>query len=146
MKAIKQKKLVLDNAILEEEFFEDALIIGIVCPLPSYKFIWHINQAFHFDFIRNHEFEIETKDKFFEVYQFIEHDKLIEHIMYTNRKGTDFLLDDVKNVDFIWMIKGGYLQDRYAIQLADLLKNMNIVNYCVSIDSNQLNSRQHLIL
>lgn len=146
MKSIKPKKLILDNSMLEEEFFEDALLIGIVCPAPSYQFIWKINDCFNYVFERNHEFEIKVRELYFEVFSFTEADKMIEHIIYCNRKQREFLLEEARNIDYIWMIKGGYLNAQYALQLAEQLKQVSIINYCVVMDHSQLKSKLHLIL
>ncbi len=146
MKSVKPKKQILDNSMLEEEFFEDTLLIGIVCPLPSYRFIWNLNLAFNYFFERNHEYEIIVEDIYFEVYSFDEPEKLVEHFIYTNRKKTNFLLQEVKNIDFIWMIKGSYLPDFYAANLPAILKEVNGIDYCFMINPSQLKSKQHLIL
>ena len=101
MKSIKSKKLILDNSMLEEEFFEDTQLLGIVCPRPSYHFIWQLNQSFNYEFERCHDFEVCVKDVFFEVFRFEEKEKMVEHFIFTNRKKTHYLLEEAKNIDFI---------------------------------------------
>jgi len=146
MKTIKTKRQVLDISMIEEEFFEDAFLMGIVCPLPSYRFIWNIEQYFHFLFERRHEFEVEANSGCFEVYTCCEEEKLVEHTIYTNRKGTSYLIPEAKNIDFIWMIKGSYLPAEYRNLLPGNLQNVAIIDHCFIIDAGQLKSRQHLIL
>ncbi len=146
MKAIRQKKLVLDNSMLEEEFFEDALLIGIVCPLPSYRFIWHINEAFNYPFERKHEFEVDVNKVQYEVYNYTEEEKLIDHMIYTNRKNTRFLLEEARHIDFIWMIKGGFLPQEYTKQLPEVLKQVNSVVHVFVLNPLQLKSKHLLIL
>jgi hypothetical protein len=146
MKAIKQKKQVLDNSMIEDEFFEDAMLIGIVCPLPSYQFVWRINKAFNYMFERTHEFEVEVKNEFYEVYCFAEDEKLIEHTIYVNRKNTHFLLDEIKHIDFIWMIKGGALPQEYTTQLPTYLNEVNAVVHSFILNPQQLKSKHLLIL
>lgn len=142
----KAKKQVLDNSMLEHEFFENSALIGIVCPYDPYRFIWYLNQAFNYHFKRNHDYEVQTEKRYFEVFTFSEHDKLVEHTLYTNRKKTDFLLEEAKNIDFIWMIKAGYLQTSYISTLMEILKKMNAIVYCFPIQYENLRSRQLLIL
>ncbi|MBK7763806.1 MAG: IPExxxVDY family protein [Bacteroidetes bacterium] len=142
----KSKKLVLDNSMLEHDYFENSALIGIVCPYDSHRFIWHLNKAFNFDFQRDHTCEINTEKRSFEVYTFIEDEKLISHTIYTNRKKTDFMLEEAKNIDFIWMIKAGYLQKTYIELLTEVLKKMNVVVYSFPIHYENLKSKQLLIL
>jgi hypothetical protein len=145
-KTVKSKKLILDNSMLEEDFFEDVVLIGVVCPLASYRFVWQINQAFSYSFCRHHEYEVELKDVYFEVYNFIEPERLTEHNIFTNRKETHFLLEEAKNIDFIWMIKSSYYSKQYATELLESLKKITSVDHCFQIYPKKLKSRQHLIL
>ncbi len=146
MKSLRNKKQVLDNSMLEDEFFEDALLIGIVCPMPSYQFVWSINRAFNYRFERNHEYEIEVNERFYEVYSFEESEKIIAHTIYTNRKKTHYLLEEAKNIDFIWMIKGSYLPEEYAMYPSLYLNNMNNINHSVQLNPQLLKSKHLLIL
>jgi hypothetical protein len=146
MKSIRNKKQVLDNSMLEEEFFEDVILLGIVCALPSYQLIWHINQAFNYQFGRNHEFEIEVKGNFYEVYTYEEHEKMIGHTIYTNRRQTSFLLEEAKNIDFIWMIKGAYLPPEYADFPSGYLNRMKYLTHSFVLNTQQLKSKHLLIL
>ena len=146
MKSLKGKKLILDNSMLEEEFFEDTQLIGIVCPRPSYQFIWQLNQSFNYSFERCHDFEVCVKEIFFEVFRFEEKEKMVEHFIFTNRKKTHYLLEEAKNIDFIWMIKGSYLDAHYAIALPNFLKEIKMIDYCFMLNASQLKSKQHLII
>ena len=56
-------KLKIDNDDLEEEFFCDALIMGIVAPLKDYTLIWNINQMLGYRFVVNHNLEIQYRKK-----------------------------------------------------------------------------------
>ena len=146
MKSIKTKKQVLNNHLLEEDFFEDTLLIGIVSMAPSYKFVWQLNQYLSYQFVRNHEYEVEVNDTYFEVYQYIEAEKLLEHIVYTNRKKTNFLLDELRNIDYVWMIKGPYLNSELSNQLILILQKLPLIDYCALLQPAQLKSKRHLIL
>ena len=37
-------KLKINNEALAEEFFEDAILLGIVAPVNDYMFCWQINR------------------------------------------------------------------------------------------------------
>jgi hypothetical protein len=143
---MKNKKLVLDNAALEEEFFEDVKLIGIVCPIEAYHFIWIINQMTNYNFIRNHSAEVQVNDVFYPVYSFQEDDKFLEHYIFSNRSKTNYLLNDMKNIDFIFMSKGNIFHQEDVKQQNEILKQIHGVVYTFDLDSSRLNQRQHLIL
>ena len=43
-------KLKIDNESIAQEFFENAVLLGIVAPIKDYLFSWHLNQIFGFNF------------------------------------------------------------------------------------------------
>ena len=51
-------KLKIDNESIAQEFFEDAVLLGIVAPIKDYLFSWHLNQIFGFNFRVNNDIEI----------------------------------------------------------------------------------------
>ena len=51
-------KLKIDNESIAQEFFEDAVLLGIVAPIKDYLFSWHLNQKFGFNFRINNDIEI----------------------------------------------------------------------------------------
>ena len=146
MKTPKPKKLILDQAFLEEEFFENSLLLGIVCPLSYYRFIWNLHTLLNFDFRRNHEFEIKLTDMYFPVYQMTEKDKIMEHFIFVNRKKSTFLLPELRNIDFIWMIKGNNDIISYQHDIVNKLKNMTMIDSCFQIPITQLKSKHILIV
>ena len=56
-------KLKIDNEALAEEFFEDAVLLGIVAPVKDYMFCWQINQTLGIDFRVNNDIEIQLTKK-----------------------------------------------------------------------------------
>lgn len=142
----KAGKKILDQSMLEEEFFEDTLMMGIVCPYPSYRMAWTLNQAFDYQFARKHEYEIHWHEKVYEVYEYQEPDTLISHVLYTHRKGTNYMMEEAKNIDFFWLIRAGHgLEDRCTLLLHHL-QDLKGVVHCFRVDNTQLRSKQLLIL
>ncbi|MCC7030669.1 MAG: hypothetical protein IT257_10205, partial [Chitinophagaceae bacterium] len=58
----KQKNQILDNAYLEDEFFEDVKLLGIVSASEYYRLISFINQRLGLHFSRNHDLEIRLNE------------------------------------------------------------------------------------
>lgn len=52
-------KLKIDNESIAQEFFENAVLLGIVAPIKDYLFSWHLNQIFGFNFRVNTDIEIQ---------------------------------------------------------------------------------------
>ena len=142
----KSQKLILNTAFIEEDFFEDVLLIGIVSPKPSHQLIWHLNQSINVDFKLNHSHEKKIKDIYFSVYAYEEASKLREHIIYCNRNQPHYLIPEAKNIDYIWMIKGGHERHDFHSELLKLLPNISIINFVFDINPAILKSRAQLIL
>ena len=56
-------KLKIDNETIAREFFEDAVLLGIVAPIKGYQFSWQLNQLLGLDFRVNNDIEIQLKKK-----------------------------------------------------------------------------------
>lgn len=143
---MKAKKLILDNTALEEEFFEDIQLLGMVCPSEAYQFIWRINEAFNYHFVRNTEYDIHVDDTVFSVYTFKQEDRFLEHFIVGNRQRTQFMLPEIKHVDFIWMQKGNIHHQPELALIPKLLPQLKGVVHVFPIESRTLSKRQYLIL
>ena len=68
-------KLKIDNAVLVDEFFHEARLLGIVAPIKDYRFCWYLNQVLQFDFRINNSIEIQLNKKdrnyFFSIYDML---------------------------------------------------------------------------
>jgi len=51
-------KMTLNIAAMQEDFFSDATLIGIVSPVPAYYFCWMLNEHFDMNFSRDAELDI----------------------------------------------------------------------------------------
>ena len=73
--AERVNKLVLDNSLITEAFFDGTRLLGIVAPIRGYQFCWHLNNAIGLDF-RINELEIKRiykkREYFFSVYEYRE--------------------------------------------------------------------------
>jgi hypothetical protein len=56
-------KLKLDLDELANDFFDNTRLAGIVAPLKSYQFCWHLNHLLHYDFRINNDIEIQLQKK-----------------------------------------------------------------------------------
>lgn len=146
MKKLKSKPLILDNASLEEEFFEDIALFGIVCAVEPYQLAWSINESSNFNFERTIDSDIEVDEVYYRVYKFYDDVKLLEHFLISNRFKTDFMLKEIKNIDYIWMIKGFNQSSDFKIQISNLLKSLRPIDSFFEITPMQIKMKQYLII
>ncbi|MBP6456960.1 MAG: IPExxxVDY family protein [Chitinophagaceae bacterium] len=141
----KPKKIVLDNQLVEDFFFNDVRLIGIASPLESYEFVYLVNQCFNFNFKRNHELMRSRDEIDFAAYDFFDTKKHANHIIYSNRNKTDFYLTELKNVDFIWMIDCQSNLSQLIKDSLEIIPKLKNSPYCFEIKIEQIKEKQLLL-
>ncbi len=100
----------MDNTLLVEEFFEGTRLMGIVAPVKGYQFSWLLNQYMQIDFRINHDIEIQLDKKkrkyYFSIYEYAEPNGSLMHYLYINQFDGEYLLPELKHLDFLWLLKG----------------------------------------
>jgi hypothetical protein len=146
MKSTRAPKMILNNALLEEEFFEEAVIIGLVSAKKSHQFIYSVNQGTGFHFVRNHDFEVQVGAEYFTVFYYEEAMKQTEYFIFCNRNKTAYLIPEAKNVDYIWLIKSASFLQSAKAEILPLLPKLPSIDYAFEINHAQLKSKQYLII
>jgi len=143
------KNLLLDINDSYEEFFEDAIVIGIVAPYKSYKFCLRLNKLLHFNFKLNTEIQILLRKKdrnySFSIYQSDVRHSFIKHYLYDNRNDGETLLPEFKNIDFIWMIKGASSYENQLNEILQIINSISGVQLATEIKLERLHNKQNLI-
>lgn len=143
-------KLRLNTFMAVDDFFHDASLIGIISRQKEYQLCWEVNRALGFKFKMNNELEVMLlkKDKkcFFPVYEFEEPTRFTTHYLYNNHYKGEYLLQELKNIDFIWLIKGNYYNEQEIKWLMDAIKNMGNIQLVSRLKPAELKSRENLIL
>ncbi|MBC7687096.1 MAG: IPExxxVDY family protein [Aquabacterium sp.] len=142
-------KLKIDNETIAREFFEDAVLLGIVAPIKDYQFSWHLNQLLGFDFRIKHDYEIELTKKarryFFSIYEFAVPSTSLIHYLYNNQFDGEYLLPEFKHLDFVWLIKGEYVAQDELKALMHTIKSMPNVQLVNEMTNEKIKNKQHLI-
>lgn len=142
-------KLVLDNNLLAEEFFEDTHLLGIMAPLPAHQFVWTINRCFRFDFRLNNELEIQISRKnrnyFYQVYEYAEPFRSLSYYLYNNLQDGEYLLPEFRHLDFLYLIKGDLPEQDAQHLLVEDLRKVNGVQMVVELTNEKIKNKQHLI-
>jgi hypothetical protein len=142
-------KLKLDLHHLEEDFFEETTLLGIVAPLKDYQFCWQLNQALQYDFRINNEIEIQLIKKerkyFFAVYQYPLPNTSLSHYIYNNQFDGEPLLPEFKNLDFLWLMKGDTISTGDLADLMTNIRGISGVQLVTLLKSDQIKHKKHLI-
>ena len=142
-------KLRIDNQLLVDEFFQDTRLLGIVAPIKPYQFCWHLNHVLRFDFRINNNIEIQLNKKqrnyFFSVYEYAEDCGTIRHYLYHNQHDGEYLLPELKHLDFLWLIKDDIIQDEEVTDLMGSIKTIPPVQLITEMTNEKVKNKQHLI-
>lgn len=142
-------KLKLDQDQLLEDFFESTHIVGIVSSARDYQLCWQINRSMHFNFRVNNSLEINLAKNnrafYFSVFDFEEPTKSAAHYFYNNHCQAEFLLPELKNIDYLWMIKGDYYQRQDIKKLIEQLRHVELVQLVSLLDIREIKNKMNLI-
>lgn len=143
-------KLVLNIETIEDDFFTGARLLGIMSQLKNYRFCWLINAYLQYDFRLNTEVEIQLKKKnrnyFFQVYNFCEADREMEHYIYNNQFEGEYLLPEFKHFDFLWLIKADMIPEEGFSILQQNLKAITGVQLVTELTQEKIRNKENLIL
>ena len=142
-------KLRIDNDALAEDFFDGTRLLGIVAPVKDYQLCWQLNQVLRLDFRNNNELEIQLTKKnrkyFFTVYEYKEPNSSVKHYLYNNQFDGEYLLPEVKHLDFLWLITGEEVEETTVSSLQQSIKNINGVQLVTELTADKIRNKQHLI-
>ena len=142
-------KLLFDNQKMTEEFFEDSRILGIMAPIRDYQFCWHLNNLLDMELVLNNEIEIQLAKKnrnyFFGVYEYNEPTGSLSHFIYNNRFDGEYLLQEFKHLDFLWLMKGDLIDDNLMQMKTDALKSIYSVQLVVELTNEKIRNKEYMI-
>ena len=142
-------KLKIDNDVMVDEFFANARLLGIVAPIEQYRFCWHLNQMLNFNFRINNNIEIQLNKKarkyFFPIYEYGEQGGTIKHYLYNNEDDGEYLLPELKHLDFLWLIKDDIMHDDDLGLLSSSIRTIPSVQLIIELTNEKIKNKQHLI-
>ena len=147
--AEKTNKLILDNSEMTEEFFENTRLLGIVAPVKDYQFCWHLNSMIGLDFRLNHEIEIrlirKKRDYYFSVYEYAEPVNFLCHYVYNNKFDGEYLLNEFRHFDFLWLMKGDEVMDETLQQTISTIRTIPSVQLITELAIDKINNKENLV-
>ena len=142
-------KLKLDLDDLANDFFDNTRLAGIVAPMKSYQFCWHLNHLLHFDFRINNDIEIQLQKKkrhyYFSVFEYREPTGSLVHYLYNNQFDGEYLLPEFRHLDFLWLMKGDTVADTFFHQILDSVKSISGVQLMMELTNEKIKNKGHLI-
>ena len=142
-------KLKLDIQELAEDFFEDTRLLGIVAPIKDYQLCWLLNQIFRFKFRMNNEIEIQLSKKLrryhFPVYEYSEPNSSLTHYLYNNHDDGEYLLQEFKHLDYLWLLKGDLVNTENVNDMISLIKDISGVQLIIELTNEKIIHKGHLI-
>ena len=144
-------KLRLDMGDLTESFFEDTRLLGLVAPVSDYQLCWHLNNELRFNFRNNPDITIPFKKKsldtifYFTVSECMEQYSALAHYLYNNQFKGEYLLPDLKQLDYIWLMKGDTVTDEFTRNLMEMVNELSCVRLVIELDPEAMRHKGNLI-
>jgi hypothetical protein len=142
-------KLILDQDAINEHDFEGSRILGITAPIKNYQFCILLNQYMGFEFRFNPDHEIALKRKnrtyYFSMYEGNESNTSIQHFVYHNQFDGEYLLPELKHMDFIWWIRGEWIEDEKVNDILQTIRGMKGVQLVVELTPEHIKNKGNLI-
>ncbi len=144
------KKLTLDIDDITDDFFTDTRLLGIVVSAKNYRFCWQVNNTLGYNFRLDADIEIELRKKgrkyFFPVYHYHEPPGFLHQYIYHNHYEGEFLLPEFRHIDFLWLMKGEFVEEEQCQQVIQSLKNITGVQLVVELTNEQIKNKGNLVL
>jgi hypothetical protein len=142
-------KLKLDQDQLVEDFFDSTHLVGMVSSARDYQLCWQINRQLHYQFRVNNSLEINLskhqRSFYFTVFEFQEPTKSVAHYFYNNHCKAEFLLPELRHIDYLWLIKGDYYQLQDVKKLIEELRHVELVQLVSLLDLREIKNKVNLI-
>lgn len=132
--------------IVEDDF--QFFLIGISSHENDYRLSWAINTHLKMALKRTDNLQIHNprikQDQEFSMYQFTDPETLLHYHLIANRCDNGFLLEEMKNIDYVLKITGDAGKN-FPVQLACKLKKIDIITTAFEINPSELKSRKKLL-
>ena len=139
--------LKIDDIVLE--FFEETRFLGVMTSLKNYQFCWKLNSSLGMSFSLNTDIEVLLKRKgryyHFNVYEFKEPTNFKCHYLYTNSFEGEYLLPELKNFDFIWLLKNEPVSNEFIHDIKTWLQDIKEVQLVTEISIDKIKNKASLI-
>ena len=127
----------------------DFFLLAIVTQLRDFQLAWLLNQQLNIALRKETGFELFFKKKntavLFTWYRYIDEINKHEIHLLGNKMQSEFILPEVKQADFILMIKG-FASDELKKKVTEKIKALHQIQTSVVLNPSDLKSKDNLIL
>ena len=142
-------KLRLNIEELNDDFFEETRLLGIIAPLKNYQFCWQLNNQLGFNFRLNDDIEISlrknNRNYHFSIYQSQENSCFLTHFLYHNHCDGEYLLPEFKHMDFLWLMKGDIVDDDKCNWIKQAIKTIAGVQLVAELTNEQIKTKGNMV-
>lgn len=142
-------KLKLNIDELNEDFFEDTRLLGITAPIKKYQFCLQINNIMGLQFRLNPEIEIQLRKKdrtyFFSIYESKEQNSFLTHYLYHNQCDGEYLLPEFRHMDFLWLMKGDWVEDEKCNWIFQSIKSISGVQMVTELTNEMIKNKGNMV-
>jgi hypothetical protein len=127
----------------------DFLLAGLATPLQDYRLAWWVNKVLHKELSRVDDLVV-TDPESRQQTSFARFDypeeltRTVFHLLQ-NRQGSAYLMPELKEMDYLLMIKGSYYRTKQA-SILKKLRGIEQMQAAVFIIPATLRSRNHLVI
>ncbi len=143
------QKLRLNMDEINEDFFEDTRLLGIMAPLKSYQLCLQLNGLLGYQFRLNTDIDIHVRKKernyHFSVYQSSEANSFLEHYLYHNQFDGEYLLPEFRHIDFLWLMKGDFVDEEKCQFIRQTVNSIAGVQLVVELTNEQIKNKGNMI-
>jgi len=120
-----------------------------MAPVKDYQFCWHLNSMIGLDFRLNHDIEIrlvkKKRDYFFSVYEFAEPVNFLCHYVYNNKFDGEYLLNEFRHFDFLWLMKGDEVTNQTLQQTIATIRTIPSVQLITELAIDKIENKENLV-
>lgn len=142
-------KLKLDIDSLNEDFFEDTRLLGIIAPVKNFQLCWKLNNLLGFNFRLNADIEIHLKKRtrsyYFNIYESKEPNSFLSHFLYHNQFDGEYLLPEFKHMDFLWLMKGDSVENEKCNWIKEAVKSIAGVQLVTELTNEQIKTKGNMV-
>jgi hypothetical protein len=143
-------KLTIDNDQIAEEYFADARLFGIQCPLEPHRFVWLINRQFLYNFRYQVGAEIEVSKRGrnfrYSIFQCKESQLEVMHLIYANHSDGEYLLSELRYFDYLWLMKGELPDETLPNLILNELKNIDPIQLVTELTKEKIVNKMQLVI
>ena len=142
-------KLKLDQDTLNNDFFDNTRLLGIMAPIKNYLFCWKLNNELGLEFRLSNDVDIHVKrkkrDYYFNFYEWTEPESYLTHYLYHNQNDGEYLLPEFRNMDFLWLMKGDWVEDEKLNQMIAAIRNIQDVQLVAELTPKQIKNKGNMV-